>query len=262
MLSTWQNVELKDMIAAQTDVHNAHARRVLPVMLRFIARDTLEGTAYSAYDHLSNWSFQHEPDAIAARIFTYWWWWMAQGLWQDDAQSQDPPLAWISRDVMEELLLHHPNSPHWDDLQTPDVIETRGMILARSFLSAIEDLTESFGELGDRWAVGNSRGTNLRHVGRIPGFGRTGLKTGGTSTTVNSIRRNYGPSWRMIVSLEEPIQAWGGLPGGQSGSPGSEFYDRDVDAWVAGKYRELLFLNSPDDQGERITVRTRLESEP
>jgi penicillin amidase len=262
MLSIWQKVELKDMIAAQTDVHNAHARRVLPVMLRAIARDTLEGPAYSAYDYLSNWNFQHDPDIIATRVFTYWWWWMERGLWEDDAERQDPPLAWISRDVIEDLLLRRGGSHFWDDLRTEDVVETRSMILARSFVLALDDLTKSFGELGSQWAVGYSRGTDLGHMGRIPGFGRTGLKTGGTSTTVNSIRKSYGPSWRMIVSLEEPIQAWGGLPGGQSGHPGSMYYDRDVDAWVAGEYRELLFLNSPDDQSDRIAGRSVMESGP
>jgi penicillin amidase len=49
----------------------------------------------------------------------------------------------------------------------------------------------------------------------------------------------------MIVELKTPVKAWGGYPGGQSGNPGSPYFDNMVDAWAAGDYYELLFLKDP-----------------
>ena len=39
----------------------------------------------------------------------------------------------------------------------------------------------------------------------------------------------------MIVSLTPETEAYGVYPGGQSGNPGSKFYDDFIDKWVAGK---------------------------
>jgi penicillin amidase len=43
----------------------------------------------------------------------------------------------------------------------------------------------------------------------------------------------------MIVELGPETKAYGIYPGGQSGNPGSAFYDNMVDDWVAGKYYSL-----------------------
>jgi len=52
----------------------------------------------------------------------------------------------------------------------------------------------------------------------------------------------HGPSWRMVVHLTDEIEAYGLYPGGQSGNPGSAYYDSFIDYWAAGKYYRLLFL--------------------
>jgi penicillin amidase len=62
----------------------------------------------------------------------------------------------------------------------------------------------------------------------------------------------------MVVDLGPEIKAWGIIPGGQSGNPGSRFYDNAVDDWVAGKIYELVFLKSPDESNDKIVARTTL----
>ena len=37
------------------------------------------------------------------------------------------------------------------------------------------------------------------------------------------------------------IKAWGVYPGGQSGNPGSRFYNNLLDPWAEGKYFRLKF---------------------
>jgi penicillin amidase len=46
----------------------------------------------------------------------------------------------------------------------------------------------------------------------------------------------------MIVELSSETKAIGVYPGGQSGNPGSRYYDSMIDTWAAGDYYELNYL--------------------
>lgn len=60
----------------------------------------------------------------------------------------------------------------------------------------------------------------------------------------------------MIVQLgKEGPKAYGLYPGGQSGNPGSKFYDNMIDKWANGELNELLYLRSKDDKSSRIVKR-------
>jgi penicillin amidase len=48
------------------------------------------------------------------------------------------------------------------------------------------------------------------------------------------------------------VKAWGHYPGGQSGNPGSRYYDNMVDAWANGEYFELMLLKNPDDRMDQM----------
>ena len=87
------------------------------------------------------------------------------------------------------------------------------------------------------------------HLLGIGAFSRAGLQTGGGAATLNAVypvsrsKQFQGPSWRMVVSLEpEGAVGWGVHPGGQSGNPGSRFYDDGVQNWEAGELNELMFI--------------------
>jgi penicillin amidase len=75
---------------------------------------------------------------------------------------------------------------------------------------------------------------------------------GGSSGIVNATGNDHGPSWRMIVELGKDPHAFGIYPGGQSGNPGSPFYDNMIDGWSKGQQNELVFLHSADEKNPRI----------
>jgi penicillin amidase len=56
----------------------------------------------------------------------------------------------------------------------------------------------------------------------------------------------------MIVSLTPETEAWGIYPSGQSGNPGSRFYDNFIDDWVAGKYYRLWMMKASEQGDKRI----------
>ena len=78
----------------------------------------------------------------------------------------------------------------------------------------------------------------------LPAFSRFDIPIGGDRNIVNATSENHGPSWRMIVEMTSPPTALGIYPGGQSGNPGSKYYDNFIDDWAEGKYHELNFLQS------------------
>jgi penicillin amidase len=83
-------------------------------------------------------------------------------------------------------------------------------------------------------------------------FARTGLNTGGGTHVVNASQHSHGPSWRMVVEMSSPKQAWVIYPGGQSGNPGSRYYDNFITDWAAGRYYKAWIMTSADSSDPRI----------
>ena len=76
---------------------------------------------------------------------------------------------------------------------------------------------------------------------------RFDIPIGGDYNTVNAASKNHGPSWRMIVEMTSPPTGYGIYPGGQSGNPGSKYYDNLIDPWASGDYINLLFMQDEQD---------------
>jgi penicillin G amidase len=96
------------------------------------------------------------------------------------------------------------------------------------------------------------QGTKVQHLLKLPAFSRHNLRAGGGTGIINATKDTHGPSWRMIVRMDQRPQGFGIYPGGQSGNPGSRFYDNFVDAWVKGEYYTLWMMRSSDVGDKRI----------
>ncbi len=153
-----------------------------------------------------------------------------------------------------------PNSSWFDNIHTEDK-ESLLQLVNSSFKSTVTDLVSRSGEMGSQWMWGRFRQVNIAHLARLPGFGRAGLHVGGGPEVVNAVGETSGPSWRMIVSLQPEIKAWGIYPGGQSGNPASSYYDDFVNRWIKGELDELLFLKTMDVAHARIQSILNLETE-
>jgi penicillin G amidase len=56
----------------------------------------------------------------------------------------------------------------------------------------------------------------------------------------------------MVIHLTNPIEAYGVYPGGQSGNPGSKFYEDFIDTWATGKYFTLWMMKEDETADKRI----------
>ncbi|MCW9707053.1 penicillin acylase family protein [Fodinibius salsisoli] len=251
-LASMDDITVKDMQRLQMDSFNYHAKTVLPKLLETLLTDTLSPDKQQAITGLANWNYYNKGNQIAPSVFDYWWDTLNNEIWGDEYQSAKVPLQRPARDQTAQLILSDSTLQWYDDINTTHK-ETLSDLINRSFHQAFQQLEESLGSYGDTWKWGYVNNTNIGHLGRMPGMGQPDVFTDGGAESINAVRGSHGPSWRMVVELGPEVKAYGLYPGGQSGNPGSKYYDNMIDDWAEGKLYPLWFMKQPP--AERDSVR-------
>jgi len=246
-----------DMARMQNDNLSLRARMVLPRLLQEIRERDLTATEKWALGELRGWSYANLASLAAPTIFSRLWSDFNEKTWNDEKKGDLWGMRWPRSEVVIDLILNHPDSEFFDDRTTPQK-ETMGDITNAAFRSTVKTLQSECGPPGKSWTWGEWRQAAIGHLGRIPGFGREKLAMDGGGNAINASGPGFGPSWRMVVELGPEVKAWGILPGGPSGNPGSRYYDSGVDDWVAGKIYPLLYLRSANESEPGVVARTVL----
>jgi penicillin amidase len=254
-----QKATIDSMRVLQTDSYSIRAQDMLPAMLKNLDASKLDDTQLAALKELKKWNRDYSTNSIGASIFNTWSNRFYRLVWNDNFGDEKTLLNFPSWDKTEELLIKEPNSVWFDDKRTP-VKETTTDILNRSFIVALDELTREHGKLGAHWAWGKIKPFEVRHLASLEGFGSGNFESGGIGSTINALADGHGPSWRMVVQMGPQTKGYGILPGGQSGNPGSFFYDDMLQIWKEGKLKELLFLNSATEKSPRIKTTLTLSN--
>ena len=251
----------------QNDVLDLNAQLMLPRLLALVSDAALGATPPAATSpegrvlaELRRWPYQYTADAVGPTIFNLWYADLRKRLWDDDfpPAATGPALRHPSRDRTNTLLLTEPNSPWIDDRRTP-TRETLPQLALQSLRFATDSLTRKFGPLSPKWRWAAQKSTDVLHLLQLPGFGEMDLDCGGGAGIVNATSERNGPSWRMVVALGPRVRAYGVYPGGQSGNPGSPFYNNLVETWRVGKLDELVFLRSATEAHPRVNTSWTLQ---
>ena len=250
VLASSNKLTFLDMMKLQNDNYNLKAEEGLPLMISFLNENNLSDSEKEHLKILKKWDFYSEKDAVAPALFELWLDTLMAQTFDEfkDAKQFEPPKQY----VFLEFLKDHPQH-NFFDMPSTEARETAGDIVQKSFadMSAFFSSWSSSNKLPLNWM--NYKNTHLTHLARtLKPFDIDNVPIGGNSSIVNATSSTHGASWRMIVSLEDTIKAWGVYPGGQSGNPGSPYYADMVSRWAEGKYIPLLFLLSPDEKNERI----------
>lgn len=261
-LAALSQATASDMNDLLNDNYNWDAGRILAVLLDELAGD--EAIRNSAeFDVLKAWNLENDAESVAATIFETWVSELQAQIWEDDFPA-NLNMRRPALDRTFEMLLHEPNAVWFDDKGTEDRIETRTDVIRESFHAVVERLRTRYGEpISDAWQWANVKNTTIAHlVPNFMAFSRKGIWNGGGPRIVNATSSGHGPSWRMVVELDQDWPTAHGIyPGGQSGNPGSPFYDNMVDSWAKGKLDTLHFL--PDRAATSdITLRSTLTLVP
>lgn len=253
-LATMHNATADSIINMQTDNYSIHAQNILPAVLAMVDRNKLNATQKEALRIVSSWNKHYEAKSLAASVFDLWTKRIQFNIWDDEFTIADIPMRYPSRDRTVQLILHEPNAKWIDNVNTP-VKESLADLVNEAFKYSCDSLERKFGPIGKLWEWGNFKHTNVPHLAKIPGFGSKTLITGGGKMTINALNESNGPSWRMVVELGKMPKGHGVFPGGQSGNPGSVFYDNMIDTWANGKLYDLFFMQSANDGSAKIISR-------
>jgi len=232
----------EDMMQLQNDNFSWTASMTAPLLLSNLDTGNIPEKGMKYYDAMRQWNYYFEPERIAPSLFELWSKETYRRIWADDL----PDGEWPSVHHTLELLKSDSTFKYSDDKSTPGNVETFSDLVNASFQYAVDSLERMSVQSYDGVHWTDLKGTFLQHLMRVEPFNRRNIRNGGGANIVNATGQRNGPSWRMIVELGDVPRAWGIIPGGQSGNPGSPFYDNQVSTWVAGEYYELIYLISPD----------------
>jgi penicillin G amidase len=244
VLSKSSSIRPQDMMALQNDNFNLRASESLPFMLSLLDVSSLQGEESRIAGTLTFWDFINSKESVAATYYDAWWDLFIYRTWDEMLDAK------ISYSLPEDysmirLMKTQPNLPYWDIAATPDK-EDLSALMHITFSEAVKKVAKWEADHNKSAVWADYKDTYIEHLLRL-GPLSTHARTGGDDGIVNAADHRVGPSWRFIVSLEKKqVRAWGVYPAGQSGNPGSRFYDNFVEPWAEGKYFSLNFSSSAD----------------
>lgn len=248
-LAAMNNITPQDMMALQTSNYDVVAEMTVPIFLKNIEEDKLNADEKRYVSLLRNWGFHDDVHSKAATIFAIMLNNLDSVVFNDEyAEAPDNTMRPFLNTLIDELL-KDPGYSFFDDINTPQketMADDITAALKRS--TAILKQLDSNGRL--EWA--SYKDTYIGHLAKLAAFSDLHLPVGGSANCISAVKTNHGPSWRMIVSLTPQTEAYGVYPGGQSGNPGSMYYDNFVDQWVAGKYNQLWMMTKDETKDKRI----------
>lgn len=248
-LSAMNNITPQDMMKLQTDNYNVFGEMALPVLVKNMQVSKLNNAERKYFEILKSWNFRNDVDSKGATLFVLTWDSLEKVVWNDEFKKTNLQLMMPYESTLLNDILKDSTFKFLDNINTPQK-ETLGDDVTAAFKEAayVAANADAHGKL--EWA--KYKDTKVLHLARLDAFSRLHLPIGGGTNTINAANEQHGPSWRMIVSLTPETEAYGVYPGGQSGNPGSKFYDNFVDTWAQGKYFTLWVMKASDAKDERV----------
>ncbi len=253
VLRTDDKLAIEELKNLHFDNYGTKAAESLPFMIEQLYGVDLTANEMELIETLKNWDFLFTAACEEAVYYAVWYKKLYYNIWDEIKSSREENLAlsYPTSYSTIKLMKQFPNLGFFDNKLT-DTKETIKDLVLLSFREMMQEVAELKGKGDLSWAKYKS--TRVGHPLGIKSLGVYNIHAGGSSgDVVNATGTNHGPSQRIIVELDpKGVKAWGHYPGGQSGNPGSKYYDNMVEAWTNGQYFDLLFLTEPDITNNRI----------
>jgi penicillin G amidase len=222
------------------------AAELVPILLKIKVSDpwVVEGQRT-----LVGWDYSAAKDSAAAAYFNVVCHNIFKLTFRDELPEEELwPTGGDRWYAVLTILTKQVSNPWWDDVRTPDKIETRDDILLAAMTNARKEITSLMARDTDQWQWGKLHTVRLQN----PTLGKSGIKpienlfnrgryqVGGGPAVVNAMafddRQGYavtaGPAMRMLVDLGDlDASRWVN----QSGASGHAFhrhYDDQTELWA------------------------------
>ena len=246
LLTSMDKITADSIRIMQSDSYSIFAEDLLPSLIARVDGAKLNATQKESLNILSKWNKRYDAKEVAPGIFELWTKSLFNAIWDDEFNMGLVPMRHPSQDRTVQLILKEPGSKWFDNVNTPEK-ETLDQLVNATFSYTCDSLERKYGTVGSGWEWAKIKRTNVPHLAKIPGLGSKTLFMGGAKGTINALSATNGPSWRMVIELGKTPKGHGVFPGGQSGNPGSAFYDDMIDTWANGKLYDLYYMQSPTD---------------
>jgi penicillin amidase len=248
-LQKMTNISPQDMQKLQTENYNIEAESILPLLVRNIDPEELDADELKYFNTVRRWNMRNDPNEKGPAVFRLWFDSLEREVWMDELAIADRPVAIPQEATLVEALKRDSAFSFIDNVNTPTK-ETLMTVATAAFKKAARVIEQLDREGRLEWT--RYKDSGIRHLLRLEPFSRFHLVTGGGEHIINATKQFHGPSWRMIVHMTDQTEAYGIYPGGQSGNPGSPYYDNFVTDWAAGKYNALWIMRAVDVNDERV----------
>lgn len=238
----------------QRDNDNLLARELAPVLAKALDQ---EPKTKALAKLLKDWDHRDQKDQAAPLVF--------QAVMLDYANQVfiDELGPTITKALLKDLYfwqerllaMTKANDSAWfDDIRTKDKVETRDDLLRRAGLSALNQLSQRWGEDPAKWRWGQAHTLELVSPLRRNGFGKELLGTGplpmgGSAETI--YRARFAPdkpfdvtisaALRMVVDMSDPDKIMAVLPGGVVGRQFNKHQTDQVPAFMDGQVLHWWF---------------------
>jgi len=244
LLGEWKSITPQDMMKLQADNYNLKASESLPGWLKMLGSTKLSNEEQIAFQKLKSWDFNNSIISEGASYYEAWLRTIYPMIWDevvDSRVSLPEPTSYTTIKLIKEK----PDLSFFDIKATAEK-ETAVDIVRKSFSESVKVIEKWKQEkkMNPEWA--DFKDSYIQHLARLAPLSYH-VKHGGNGSIVNAHSKRNGPSWRMVTSLEKQgVKAWGVYPGGQSGNPGSPYYNNMIDVWAADHYFNLHFNSSAE----------------
>ena len=251
-LNTLTNITPQDMMALQTDNLDMGAAMVKPLIIANMKEIELNAAEKKYFDLLKKWDNRNNIGSKGATVFDQFWNKFEHAVFDDEYANAPKVIMRPYFSSLVEGILKDSAYKFLDNISTPQK-ETLADDVTAAFKKAAVELQkiESAGNLD--WE--KNKATRINHLAKLAPFSRMNLPIGGGTRAINATKVDHGPSWRMVISLTAKTEAYGVYPGGQSGNPGSKYYDNFIDQWAAGKYYSLWMMTKEEVGDKRVKAR-------
>jgi penicillin amidase len=248
-LAAMSDITPKDMMTLQTDNYNVVAEMAMPFIWKNINESVLNADEKKYVDLLKQWNLRNDVGSKGATVFELWWDKFGKVVYDDEYAKAPKTIMHPFESTLLEGVLKDSAYSFLDNVNTPEK-ETLADDVTAAFKQATVDLKKAEADGKLEWD--KYKATHINHLTKLQALSRLNLPIGGGVHNINAAKADHGPSWRMVVSLTAETEAYGVYPGGQSGNPGSKYYDMFVDKWAAGEYYTLWLMKKGEEKDKRV----------
>lgn len=238
-LDTVKTVSISDMQKLQNSTYSKKADQYLTFLSNIKDSLQLDKNTGPLLHTLIKWNRHYDANKKEATYFE---------IFYDNLEKLTWDEFWIYKDTMDikipedyrllELLQTQPKNIFFDIKATKAIKETNLNLLELALKSTQDSITH-YNKLGRNLEWAKYKPLHIYHLSRLPALSAMDIHASGCVDAVNATGMSYGPSWRMVVSLEDKVQGHAVFPGGQSGNPTSKYYKYSIDTWTKGLYHVL-----------------------